>query len=52
MDSLRIAAALAVALLAYPAANGYTAEDPALHDGRYDEGRKRAGGPKFGGDKR
>ncbi|HEU4619250.1 MAG TPA: FMN-binding protein [Gammaproteobacteria bacterium] len=27
---MRIAAALAVALLAYPAANGYTAEDPAL----------------------
>ena len=28
------------------------AEDPALHDGRYDEGRKRAGGPKFGGDQK
>ncbi|MGH7283340.1 MAG: C45 family autoproteolytic acyltransferase/hydrolase [Polyangiaceae bacterium] len=28
------------------------AEDPALHDGRYDQGRKRAGGPKFGGDQK
>ncbi|HEX7664007.1 MAG TPA: C45 family autoproteolytic acyltransferase/hydrolase, partial [Polyangiaceae bacterium] len=30
---------------------GVIAEDPALHDGRFDEGRKRAGGPKIGGDK-
>ncbi len=30
---------------------GVIAEDPALHDGRYEEGRKRAGGPKIGGDK-
>ncbi|MEO8878442.1 MAG: C45 family peptidase [Polyangiaceae bacterium] len=27
------------------------AEDPALHDGRIEVGEKRAGGPKFGGDK-
>jgi hypothetical protein len=26
------------------------AEDPILRDGRYDEGRMRAGGPRFGGD--
>jgi hypothetical protein len=28
------------------------AEDPILHDGRYEAGRKRAGGPRFGGDAR
>ncbi len=26
------------------------ADDPILHDGSYEDGRKRAGGPKVGGD--